>query len=412
MSESIKIASIHVENFKRVELIDLVIPDAGLVFIGGPNRQGKTSASDAAAWALGGDTFKPSKPNRDGADFPAEVSVTLSNGLVARRAGKNGALTVTTETGLKGNQTTLNSAIERLALDLPAFRKKSPKEKALDLLRVIGLGAELAEREKAIEIAYNARREAGILADSAEKQLAGPERYPDAAKEESSVSALAQELREIEESNRLFDKEMLSEKTTVSEVDDLKGQIAGLKDCLADAETRLSNTQAWLEGKSKVDAGPIQAKLNTAEEDNAKVRANKVYAEKSFDAKAFRITHGEREKDVVKARAARQALLDGAEMPIEGLGIEDGELTYLGQKQDCWSGSEELRICASIVAKLNPKCGFALIGEVAEFDLPTLRNFRAWCEGENLQLLATRPSTGSECNFIVENGRIKAADNE
>ena len=36
----------------------------------------------------------------------------------------------------------------------------------------------------------------------------------------------------------------------------------------------------------------------------------------------------------------QQALLDGAKLPMEGLGVADGALTYHGHKWDNMSGSE------------------------------------------------------------------------
>ena len=40
-------------------------------------------------------------------------------------------------------------------------------------------------------------------------------------------------------------------------------------------------------------------------------------------------------------------------------------------------------------------------------DQDTLAEFGEWLEKENLQVIATRVSTGDECSIIIEDGMIK-----
>jgi chromosome segregation ATPase len=67
---AIKIASVQVENVKRVKAVHLVPTATGLTVIGGKNGQGKTSVLDAIAWVLGGGKKEPSSAKRDGALAP------------------------------------------------------------------------------------------------------------------------------------------------------------------------------------------------------------------------------------------------------------------------------------------------------------------------------------------------------
>ena len=39
-----------------------------------------------------------------------------------------------------------------------------------------------------------------------------------------------------------------------------------------------------------------------------------------------------------------------------------------------------------------------------------LQEFSAWLEAEGLQAIATRVSTGSECQIIIEDGMVKDAE--
>jgi len=62
---SIKINKLEIENVKRVKAIKIEPTANGLTIIGGKNNQGKTSVLDSIAWILGGNSFRPSDPQRD-----------------------------------------------------------------------------------------------------------------------------------------------------------------------------------------------------------------------------------------------------------------------------------------------------------------------------------------------------------
>ena len=63
-----------------------------------------------------------------------------------------------------------------------------------------------------------------------------------------------------------------------------------------------------------------------------------------------------------------------------------------------------------IVRRLNPDCGFVLLDKLEQMDMTTLQEFSAWLEAEHLQAIATRVSTGSECQIIIEDGMVKDAE--
>ena len=145
---SVKINALELENVKRIKAVKIDPTQNGLTIIGGDNNQGKTSVLDSIAWALGGDKNKPSNAAREGSTIPPVLKVTLSNGIIVERKGKNSSLKVTDPSGKKAGQNLLNSFIEQLALDLPKFMNKTNKEKAEVLLNIIGVGDQLAVYQK------------------------------------------------------------------------------------------------------------------------------------------------------------------------------------------------------------------------------------------------------------------------
>jgi len=99
-------------------------------------------------------------------------------------------------------------------------------------------------------------------------------------------------------------------------------------------------------------------------------------------------------------------LLNNAVLPLPGLSVEEGELTYMGKKWDGMSGSDQLKVATAIVRALNPMCGFVLIDKLEQMDLKTMQEFGAWLQSQNLQAIATRVSRGSECTIIIEDGQV------
>ena len=100
----VTINKLEIENVKRIKAVKIEPSATGLTVIGGNNNQGKTSVLDSIAWALGGNKYKPSQAEREGSMVPPTLKVTLSNGLIVERKGKNSALKVVDPNGQKAGQ--------------------------------------------------------------------------------------------------------------------------------------------------------------------------------------------------------------------------------------------------------------------------------------------------------------------
>ena len=194
---AIKINQLELENVKRIKSFAMHPSENGLTIIGGDNGQGKTSVLDAIAWALGGESYRPSKAQRDGSVTPPMLKIRMNNGLIVERKGKNSSLTVTDPSGQKAGQTLLNEFIEGLALNLPKFMEASGKEKANTLLRIIGVGTQLAELEQKEKELYQERLYVGRTGDQKKKFAKEQPFYPGMPQEPVSASDLIKQQQEI-----------------------------------------------------------------------------------------------------------------------------------------------------------------------------------------------------------------------
>ena len=420
---SVKITALEAENVKRIKAVAFTPAPTGLTLVGGNNNQGKTSVLDALAWALGGDRFRPDAAQRDGAIAPAHLKVTLSNGVVVERKGKNSSLTVTDPTGRRSGQQLLNAFVEPLALDLPRFMEASDKEKADILLRIIGIGAQLHTRDLEIKALYDKRTFTGQLAQQKKNYAQELISYPDAPEEPVSASDLIRRQQDIlarnGENQRLRQQYAELEQQVQQCVEELKRtreRIAALEQQYQELDakhTRLFNqrktaqkTVAQLQDESTAE---LEASIRDIEETNRKVRANLEKSRAEDEAEQYAQEYKRLTEQITQKRADRMALLEGADLPLPGLGVEDGTLTYKGKHWRDMSGSDQLRVAAAIVRRLNPDCGFVLLDKLEQMDLATLTQFGSWLEAEGLQAIATRVSTGSECQIIIEDGMVQEA---
>lgn len=412
--ESIKINKLEIENVKRIKAVKIEPTASGLTIVGGNNNQGKTSVLDSIAWALGGEKYRPSQPQREGSTIPPTLHIVLNNGLVVERKGKNNSLKVTDPSGNKGGQQLLNEFVEQLALDLPKFMESSGKEKAQTLLKIIGVGDQLAVLDQQEKEMYNKRLAIGQIADQKEKFAKEQPYYPDAPKELVSPSELIRQQQEIlaknGENQRKRDQVKKYEDSIYflrQSVDGMKEQLAEEEKKLREAEENLRIAQMNTQDLQDESTAELEASISNIEEINRKVRANMDKDKAEEDAREYRDQYNALTADINKTRNAKTDLLQSAELPLPELSVKEGELIYKGQQWDNMSGSDRLRVSTAIVRKLNPKCGFVLLDKLEQMDIQTLNEFGQWLEQEGLQAIATRVSTGDECSIIIEDGYVQ-----
>ena len=406
----VKITQFEAENVKRIKALTLTPEAAGLTVIGGRNKQGKTSALDAIMWALGGERYRPSHAKRDGSLLQPRMKVKLNNGVVAERTGKNSDLKVTDATGKRAGQTLLNSFIEQFALDLPRFLSSTPKEKAQILLGVIGLEEQVTALEQKEQELYNERRTVGQIADQKAKYAKELPEYPAAPAEPVSAYELIQRQQAILAQNGENQRKRERAASLAAERDRLGKELALLEErykaVCADCETAAKDALDLLDEATD----ELEASIRDIEATNAKVRTNQDKARAEAEARNYGDRYTLLTEQIEAVRKEKRDLLQGADLPLPGLSVEGGTLTYQGQPWDCMSGSDQLKVSTAIVRALNPECGFVLLDKLEQMDLETLREFGAWMESEGLQGIATRVSTGGECSIIIEDGTAVEAE--
>ena len=431
-ADPVTIVSLDIENVKRVQAVSLRPAATGLTVIGGDNRQGKTSVLDSIMSALGGEKFTPSNAVHEGAQ-KGEIVLTLSNGITVTKSltAKGAYLKVEDATGARGGQGLLNEFISEFALHLGKFTSASDKEKAKILLETIGV--DLTPYEERHKKLYAERENVGRLRDRAKghaDSMPYNETVGSVIQTPSDIMAELEKKVQINAKNREIrgkaeaflaniDRQKARLQDAVDRVDELAKK---LEDARTEAEERskelLRMQQEYtaalrsVESLKDEDTAALKERLSQIEDMNAEIRKNldreKALAETEGFAEEYRALTGQIDGN----DADKRGLLEKAILPLAGLSVDNGVLTYQGNAWDCMSGSDQLRVATAIVRKLNAKCGFVLLNGIEQMDLKTLQEFGDWLEAEGLQAITTRVSKGAECDLIISDGLVSESEDE
>ena len=278
---AVKINTLELENVKRIKAVKIEPTSSGLTVIGGKNNQGKTSVLDSIAWALGGNKFRPAEAEREGSVIPPHLKITLDNGVIVERSGKNGSLKVTDPAGNKSGQQLLDSFIGQLALDLPRFLGMTEKEKANVLLQIIGVGDKLAKLDITEQQLYNQRTAVGRIADQKKKHANEMPIYSGVPSEPVSVSELIKQQQDILAKNGENQRKREQVDIITKRANDLSEEIQRLKKQMEERSKELTKTLADLETARKSTSylhdestAELEENIRNIETINQRVRAN------------------------------------------------------------------------------------------------------------------------------------------
>ena len=408
--EPVKILCFSAENYKSVKTFYCEPKPEGLTIIGGDNCAGKTTCLDILSFALGGAKYRPSNPKREGAVGDTTLHVELSNGLVVERRGKNLSLTVTDREGARHGQELLDAFISSIAIDLPKFYNASSKDKAHMILDTLGIEEKLAELARREKEKYDTRMMVGREADRKLKAAEDMPWHEDAPEAPVSVADLVKQQLTILARNGIKDEYRRNMEANRSELSRVSLEIDRLlqRQKVLQAAIRAAES----EDLTLESTAELEAKIADFEEINRKVTENAERTRRMEEANALADQRETLTKEIEAVRSERLSLLKDADFPLEGLTInDDGELVYNGQPWDCMSGAQQLIVSCAIASRINPNCRFVRMDKLEQLDLKTLAEFDRWLKTQDLQCIATRVSTGSECTLVLENGEVKQGDN-
>lgn len=424
-----KITGLKLENVKRIKLVEIQPAENGLTIIGGNNGEGKTSVLDGIAYALGGESFRPSAlTNGDG---NAYIRVDIGDYTVERK-GKNAELRITDRNGMKGGQKMLNEIVGKFALDLSKFMNANDQEKTKLLLKMFPeLETMLDEYKRESEQLRGKRTDINRDIVRMQAQYDMMPFHSDVPEAEIQVSDLIEQLnaesqkeKDLEEKRR--NAEAISgnlkamEEQYNSMTDTLESLRSQIKTLEANIQANVTSAKQMLEQKrilaEEIENAPasrraeITEQINHASAINDKILQNRNRKSALANLEALRKESETLTSNIDEIESRRKATLQKADLPLPELSITDeGELLYHNQKWDCMSGAERLKVATAICMEAKPECGFVLIDGLEAMDGKTLDEFSRFLAEKNMQGIGTIVGENERATIILEDGRVKDA---
>ena len=153
------------------------------------------------------------------------------------RTGANSTLKVLDPEGKKSSQKILDTFIGQLALDLPKFMEMSDKEKANELLQLLGVEDELKKLEGEYQEVYAKRHSIGQIATQKDKYAKELPAYDEVPQEPISASELIKQQQDI----LLRNAENQKKRNNVSAI---KAQMVTVNNLVDEAQRKLEELQA------------------------------------------------------------------------------------------------------------------------------------------------------------------------
>jgi len=422
-----KIVKLIADNFKRLQAVE--INTAGsVVQITGRNGAGKSSVLDAIEAAFGGARHYPEQPIRRGATGARVVVETDQIRVTRKWTEKGDSLVVESLEGatFRKPQEMLDKLTAGLTFDPLAFARMRGKDQAQLLRQVTGL--DTAELDRRRRETYDARTRVNHEVKQLEAQLAAHQvpDDPGPVGEERDLAAIAGKKADAErrragiataraEAERLR-KESLA---AAAEVERLRRALEAAVAKEAELRGLYEAGRKALEGVTEPDTSAVDAEIAEAREHNAAVRQRQQQADRRNIALAQRrrleegLSAKRKEADKLTVDlewidADKQALLEAAQFPVPGMGVEGDEVTVNGVPFSQASTAEQIRVGLAIGAALNPKLRVVLVRDGSLLDDGSMAVLGRWAEENDFQVILEKVAGNSPMGIVIEDGMVVA----
>ncbi len=434
-----KIIELHAHNVKRLTAVRITPTDAVTV-VGGANGAGKSSVLDSIFYTLAGGRYIPEEPLRRGARsgkvvlrLDGDESRGLSPLAVTRTfTPKGGSLEIRFADG------TVAPSPQKLLDDWrarfidPLWLIGLEPRKQVEAMREL-LGLDFASMDAEREGLYDERTIANRDVNSLQSRVRALPKREDAPDEEVSVAELSAELerwrafnRDTDDARRDLAGHEKSHAALVESaakwqhaVEKVKEQLvavqASTKQATAQVEadvTALEERQELVAGLKQVDTSEVLSRIETAEEDNRKVRSNQQRA-----TLAKQLASAEEKADDFSDRIEaidtnKETLIQGAKWPVDGMGFNSSGLTWQGLPFEQAGSREQLRVSVAVGFAMNPLLPVLLVYGGSLLDAEGMRLIRELAEEHDGQVFIERVGDGDAAAIIIEDGHVREADGE
>jgi len=435
----VKVINLSVQDYKRVVAVEIV-PSGNVVEIAGKNAQGKTSTLDALMVAFMGKEAIPQEPVRTGAE-KAVIEVDVGDYIIRRtiKPDRTGTISISTKDGAKfaSPQKMLDDLVGEVAFDPLFIVRQDPLQQLETVKGFAPKGVDFAALDAAEKEAFDARTDANREVKRLQAivaSLAAVEELPP----EADVASITDELTKANERNDQIRTYAGKVKTAQAELAilrereennrkrraDIEAEINLLQAERTETETRMLELGAEADAvdaklkKAKpvpdlLDVSEITTRLQAAQAANSQRVAAVAKSEQAKTDRA-RLVAAEKkaatfDAAVEDARKARADALQSIKLPVDGLGVGAGGITFNGHPLAQASFAQQLQLGIALAIKANPKLRVARILEASMLDDDAMQTLHDMAAEHDFQIWIERVGSGSEGAIVIEAGEVKEA---
>lgn len=458
-----KCTLIRVTNVGAIKNVQVTPGQKALVKIAGLNKSGKTSLIRSFSMVMGGGKEDPEEPVRRG-QKKGEILVKLEGELegeleITKKYRVKGGKTTSTleirnaDGKVSSPQTMLDKIVGKRMLDPLKLLRLGDKQLREMLIGCVNLSINLVEHAKARKTAYQNRANSNRDVKRLMVELdAAPD--PGELPEHASPDDLLEKLEKLTEQDTAIThakhavedmrKEVGGKKKAVEQAEQLLQQeeaelkhiievheiaLRDQKVAIEDAKERIgvrqkAYTDFVKEGKKAAAASKELAQTDLSEEiegtkvaireataanaERAKLNAQKAAHARLSDA----LETAEAEADgynteIEELDAAKISALAAANMPIEGLDIDEERVLYNDIPLSQASGAERLQVSLALSAALSPHLEDIWAEDGSLLDEDSLKQVEQFAKDKGLTIWLERVGESDEDCIIIEEGNVK-----
>ncbi|KKK91127.1 hypothetical protein LCGC14_2716070 [marine sediment metagenome] len=204
------------------------------------------------------------------------------------------------------------------------------------------------------------------------------------------------------------------EKSTMERIKELEKRIAEFHDRLKNTvrhnikECKVQLKEARKQVLESIDTMELRDKIFNAEVVNESIgqrgRKNELLAAAlSTEQDAKELT-----KKMELRKQKKTEAIAAADMPAEGLGLEEGRVFYEGVPFDQCSSAEQLRVSVAIAMAVNPKLKVLRLEEGSLLDENHLEIIAEMAREKDYQVWIERVDDSGSVGIVMEDGMVKA----
>lgn len=429
-----KILSFEAENIKRLRAV-AIQPDGNLVQITGRNEAGKSSVLDAIFWSLAGTRGHQPEPIRRGED-EARIKLDLGEVIVRRnfkrvKPKKDGdperiTTSITVETGegarFPSPQRMLDGLLGSLSFDPLAFARMEPPAQFEALRKLVGI--DTSEQERANKEDYDRRRDINRDAANARAAAGRIEVPEDAPTEPVTLGELRGRYEDAMRHNREIDEAARSRadaghgirrlRETAdgidAEAERLEADARAKRERANEVRATADQQQAELDERpalgETVDLAPLRSAMDQAEATNAAVHQVRERQRHTEEAERLEAESASLTKAMDDRREAIRKSIEEADMPVEGLSLEDGAVTLHGLPFEQASDAQKLRVSCAIAMRGAHKLRVIRVRDGSLLDEDSLQVLSEMAGEADYQVWIERVDSSGQVGFVIEDGML------